>query len=210
MTEFGTRGCIPRAMIVGVLASMVLAGCSALPGSPGQSAPPAAEPTRSADEVEREAMECVTGAWEASTAALQALFDEAIAEAGMDSYRIIADGSIVYEFFEAGFGLNVIPTAFTMTMPTAVGDVVGEISGQASATVWTVKGDYVHVGGEAWQNGLTMRWTFAGETMDADTGAQSMVEGLTDVDYFSCNGDELILQSTNGPPLRLQRMTELG
>ena len=102
---------------------------------------------------------------------------------------------------------NVIPTAFTMTMPTVVGDVVGEVNGQVSALLWGVKGDNLQVAGEDWQNGLTMRWTFAGETIDADTGAQSMIQGLTDINRFACSGDELVLQSKSGPPLSLKRMT---
>lgn len=159
--------------------------------------------------VERAAMECVTGAWVAETAALQEMFDQAMADAGVSDYELVAEGSIVYEFLEHGFGLNVIPTSFGMRMPTQVGDVLGTIGGQASG-LWTVKGEYIHAAGEDWQNGLTMRWTFNGEEIAADSGTQDLVDGFTDVDRFECTGDVLVLQSAGSPPLSLTRMVDVS
>lgn len=151
----------------------------------------------------------MTGAWVAETPGLQAFFDQALADAGVSDYSLIAEGSIVYEFIEHGFGLTVIPTEFGMRMPTGFGDVNGTISGQVSG-LWTVKGEYIHVASEGWQNNLAMRWTFMGADFEVDTGMQELVDGLTDVDRFECAGDELILQSHNGPPLALTRMVEIG
>lgn len=222
MTPLDQRQHVFRTMIavsvsVSVSVSvMLLSGCATAGQTPGRDGPAAVEATsltaadKAAEKVDGEAMDCVTGTWVASTDALQTLFDQAIAESGMSDYRIIAGGSIVYEFLKTGFGVNVIPTEFTMTMPTVVGDVVGEVDGSASALMWGVKGDNLQVAGEDWQNGLTMRWTFSGETIDVDTGAQSMVQGLTDINRFTCTGDELVLKSKSGPPLTLVRMTQIG
>ncbi len=188
MIDRGWRKTLTNALAVDAASAVLLSGCAGAGQSPGGNGPAAGDAgalaaEKAAQKADSDAMDCVTGAWEATTSALQALFDEAIAESGVSDFRIIVDGSIVYEFLETGFGANVIPTAFTMTMPTVVG--------------------------EEWQNGLTMRWTFAGETMDVDTGAQSMVQGLTDTNRFTCAGNELVLQSRSGPPLALVRMTEI-
>lgn len=214
MIDRGWRKTLTNALVVAASSAVLLSGCAGAGQSPGGNGPAAGDAgalaaEKAAQKADSDAMDCVTGAWEATTGALQALFDEAIAESGVSDFRIIVDGSIVYEFLETGFGANVIPTAFTMTMPTVVGDVVGEINGQASALLWGVKGGELQVVGEEWQNGLTMRWTFSGETMDVDTGAQSMVQGLTDINRFTCAGDEMVLQSKSGPPLALVRMTEV-
>ncbi len=190
---------------------LLLVGCAAGgPGGPGGPEPagPGGKPGAAAPDeaaTERAAMECVTGAWVAETPALQAFFDQAMAGAGAGDFKIIAEGSIVYEFIDHGFGLTVIPTAFAMRMPTEVGDVVGTMTGQASG-FWTVKGEYIHAAGEDWQVALEMRWTFKGQAIEADTGAQSMTNGFTDVDHFACDGDVLVLQSHDGPPLTLNRM----
>jgi hypothetical protein len=194
-------------------AALVLAGCSspvppeADPALPGDTSP--ATPDDSNASAERAAMDCVTGAWVAETPAIQQLFDQAMSKAGVTDHRIIAEGSIVYEFIEHGFGLTVIPTAFAMRMPTGFGDVVGTITGQASG-LWTVEGEYIRAVGEDWQMGLESRWTFNGESIEADTGSQSLADGFTDVDHFSCDGDVLILQSLDGPPLTLNRMTPVS
>lgn len=181
-------------------ATLLLTGCAAsgAPEAPAEPAPPAVDPAETA------AMECITGAWVAETAALQQLFDETAA-----GQKLTVDGSIVYEFLEHGFGLNVIPTAFTMTMGTPVGDMVGEISGRASG-VWSVRGEEIHVAADAWQNELATRWTFEGEQIEVDTGEVSSMDGFVDVDHFRCAGDELVLQSKGAPPLTLVRMTEAG
>ena len=157
-------------------------------------------------EAERAAMACVAGAWEARTADLQQLFDEAAGGIGME---LTVDGTIVYEFLEHGFGLVVLPTAFEMRMATAVGDVVGTMTGRAEG-VWTVDGEYIRAVGDAWQDHLEMRWTFEGEDLEVDTGDVSMSDGFTEVDRFECAGDVLILQSPQGPPLTLVRMTPTG
>ncbi|WP_193510037.1 hypothetical protein [Cryobacterium sp. BB736] len=192
---------------------LLLVGCATPgpggtePAGPGDN-PGAAAPDDNEAAAERAAMECVTGAWVAETPALQEFFDQAVARAGASDFQIIAEGSIVYEFIEHGFGLIVIPTAFAMRMPTEVGDVVGTMTGQASG-MWTVKGQYIHAAGEDWQMALEMRWTFNGQAIEADTGAQSMTNGFTDIDRFECDGDVLVLQSHDGPPLTLERMTQL-
>lgn len=182
-----------------------LAGCA----SQGPEVPangPGPEATDPA--AERAAMECVTGAWVADTAALQLFFDDAMAREGVSDFSLIAEGSIVYEFIEHGFGLTVIPTAFGVRMPTGFGDVVGTFGGQASG-VWTVKGEYIHAAGDAWQSSLAMRWTFMGADFEVDTGMQEMMAGFTDVDRFECAGDVLVLQSHDGGPLTLTRMVEV-
>lgn len=195
------------------VAALGLTGCESVAGpagpGPGTNASPAAADDSRDRDAERAAMECVTGAWVAETPALQAFFDAATAEAGVDDFRIIAEGSIVYEFLDHGFGLTVIPTAFAMRMPTGFGDIVGTISGQASG-MWTVRGDYIHASGEGWQYGLTMQWTFMGESIDVDASTQSLADGFTDVDHFACDGDVLVLQSLDGPPLTLTRMVDVG
>jgi len=184
---------------------------------PGDPAPEPAEPagdpevepepaaaTESTD-AERAAMECVTGARVAEEPVMQAFFDEAGASAaGME---LSVEGSLVYEFLEHGFGLNVIPTEFAMVMDTSVGTVRGEVGGTMSG-LWTVRGDEIHAAGEAWQSSITMRWTFDGADMDMDFGEQSMLDGFTDVDRFECDGDTLLLQSKGGPALPLARMTD--
>lgn len=186
-------------------ASLLLAGCAGPGGAPSAPEQPAdAAPTAAPDE--RAAMECVTGAWVAETAALQELFDAAAGGAGPS---LTVEGSIVYEFIEHGFGLTVIPTAFAMRMATPVGDVVGEFTGQATG-IWTVRGDEIHVASDAWQSGLATRWTFDGADFEVDTGTQEMTSGFTDVDRFSCAGDELVMQSAGAPPLTLTRMVDVG
>lgn len=201
--------------VVTVVAATVLllVGCAAggaggpEPAGPGDK-PGAAAPEDKEAAAELAAMKCVTGAWVAETPALQAFFDQAAATAGAGDFKVVVEGSIVYEFIDHGFGLTVIPTAFAMRMPTEFGDVVGSFTGQASG-LWTVKGEYIHVGGEDWQMGLQTHWTFMGQAIEADSGAQSMVGGFTDVDHFQCDGDVLVLQSHDGPPLTLNRMVDV-
>lgn len=191
-----------RMLAVGAVV-LLASGCAGGEPDPGEG--PGAEGPSSGD-VERAAMECVTGAWVAETAALQQLIDEAAGDAGM---RLIMGGSIVYEFLEHGFGLNVIPTEFSMSMVTSVGTVVGTMTGTASG-VWTVKREHIHAAGDSWQTDIDMRWTFEGADMEVDTGAQSLMDGFIEVDRVECDGDTLILQSKSGPPLTLARMTEVG
>ncbi len=72
-----------------------------------------------------------------------------------------------------------------------------------------LEGEYIRASGEDWQTGLQTQWTFNGEAIEGDSGTQSLVGGFTDVDHFECDGDELILQSLDGPPLALTRMIDM-
>ncbi|AYF98000.1 hypothetical protein [Protaetiibacter intestinalis] len=197
------------ALALALAGAAALAGCATAgsEGATAPSAPDAAGAPAQDPAAERAAMECVTGAWVAEAPALQAYFDAALEAAGASEYEIIADGSIVYEFIEHGFGMNVLPTAFTMRMPTNFGDVLGEITGQASG-VWTVSGEEIRVVADGWESLLETSWSFKGQAIEADPGTQSLSSGFTDIDHFVCAGDELVLQSPDAPPLTLSRMVE--